>query len=863
MNRAPTPAILRAMQSLRTIHAGLVAVALAAAFVNRAPAAPATGMSASATPVASLKVAKDFKVELLYTVPKGVEGSWVAMCADPKGRLIVSDQYGKLYRLTAPPLGTSDGLKLELIDLPIGQAQGLLYAFDSLYVMVANEAYEGRGLYRVRDTNGDDQFDEVKLLRKLSGGGEHGPHAILLSPDGKSLTIVSGNQCKVTDINSSRVPLVWSEDHLLPRLWDGNGFMKGVLAPGGWIARTDPDGKTWELIATGFRNEYDAAYNRFGDLFAYDADMEWDINTPWYRPTRVNLVASGAEFGWRSGAGKWPAYYPDSLGSVVNVGPGSPTGVTFGYGAKFPAKYQDSLFISDWSFGKLYAVHLTQNGAGYTGKLEEFVTGSPLPLTDLIINPKDGAMYFAIGGRKTQSALYRVTYAGKESTTVPKETKLLPAAVATRRKLESFHGHADPKAVEAAWPFLSSKDRYLRFAARIAIEWQPADQWRERALSEKNPVASTHALLALARVSSRDQFHRKDTDPKPDPALQGRILSALDRINWDRLEVSQQLDLIRAYAVAFTRLGKPDDATRARLLAKFDPLFPATSRELNAELAPMLVYLESPHAATKLMAALAKAPSQEEQLDYVRALRVLKTGWTPALRQPYFEWFLKAANFRGGSSLAGFLRDIKADAVASLTPDEKERLASILNAKPEKKKVLENLLAGRAVVKEWKVDDLALALAKGLKGRNFERGRALFGAVGCYNCHRFAGDGAAVGPDLTAVNGRFSPRDLLESIIEPNKEISDQYGQIIIEKKDGDLVVGRVANLHEENLSIMTDMFDPNGFTAVKRADIVSIRPSTVSPMPEGLLNTVKEDEILDLVAFLLSAGDLKNKMFK
>ena len=863
MNRAPTPAILRAMQSLRTIHAGLVAVALAAAFVNRAPAAPATGMSASATPVASLKVAKDFKVELLYTVPKGVEGSWVAMCADPKGRLIVSDQYGKLYRLTAPPLGTSDGLKLELIDLPIGQAQGLLYAFDSLYVMVANEAYEGRGLYRVRDTNGDDQFDEVKLLRKLSGGGEHGPHAILPSPDGKTLTIVSGNQCKVTDINSSRVPLVWSEDHLLPRLWDGNGFMKGVLAPGGWIARTDPDGKTWELIATGFRNEYDAAYNRFGDLFAYDADMEWDINTPWYRPTRVNLVASGAEFGWRSGAGKWPAYYPDSLGSVVNVGPGSPTGVTFGYGAKFPAKYQDSLFISDWSFGKLYAVHLTQNGAGYTGKLEEFVTGSPLPLTDLIINPKDGAMYFAIGGRKTQSALYRVTYTGKESTTAPKETKLLPAALATRRKLESFHGHADPKAVEAAWPFLSSKDRYLRFAARIAIEWQPADQWRERALSEKNPVASTHALLALARVSSRDQFHRKDTDPKPDPALQGRILSALDRINWDRLEVSQQLDLIRAYAVAFTRLGKPDDATRARLLAKFDPLFPATSRELNAELAPMLVYLESPHAATKLMAALAKAPSQEEQLDYVRALRVLKTGWTPALRQPYFEWFLKAANFRGGSSLAGFLRDIKADAVASLTPDEKERLASILNAKPEKKKVLENLLAGRAVVKEWKVDDLALALAKGLKGRNFERGRALFGAVGCYNCHRFAGDGAAVGPDLTAVNGRFSPRDLLESIIEPNKEISDQYGQIIIEKKDGDLVVGRVANLHEENLSIMTDMFDPNGFTAVKRADIVSIRPSTVSPMPEGLLNTVKEDEILDLVAFLLSAGDLKNKMFK
>jgi len=863
LNHAQAPAMFPRMQTLCTIRAGLLVAALTLCALLRVAAAPAAGLSASATPIASLKVAKDFKVELLYTVPKGVEGSWVAMCVDPKGRLIVSDQYGKLYRLTTPPLGTSDGLKLELIDLPLGQAQGLLYAFDSLYVMVANEAYEGRGLYRVRDTNGDDKFDEVKLLRKLSGGGEHGPHAILPSPDGKTLTIVSGNQCKVPEINSSRVPLNWSEDHLLPRLWDGNGFMKGVLAPGGWIARTDPDGKTWELIATGFRNQYDAAYNRFGDLFAYDADMEWDINTPWYRPTRVNFVASGAEFGWRSGAGKWPAYYPDSLGSVVDVGPGSPTGVTFGHGAKFPTKYQDALFINDWSFGKLYAVHLTQDGAGYTGKLEEFVTGSPLPLTDLVINPKDGAMYFAIGGRKTQSALYRVTYAGKESTSLVKETKLIPTAVATRRKLESLHGHADPKAVEAAWPFLSSKDRYLRFAARIALEWQPADQWRERALSEKNPVASTHALLALARVNSRDPFHRKDTDPKPDPALQGRILTALDRINWNRLEVSQQIDLVRAYVVTFTRLGQPDAATRARLLAKFDPLFPSSNRELNAELAPMLVYLDSPNAATKLMAALAKAPSQEEQLDYVRALRVLKTGWTPALRKPYFEWFLKAANFRGGSSLSGFLRDIKKDAVDSLTPGEKVQFAFILEAKPEQKKVIENLLAGRAVVKEWKADDLVPALAKGLKGRNFERGRALFGAVGCYNCHRFAGDGAAVGPDLTAVNGRFSPRDLLESIIDPNKEISDQYGQIIIDKKDGDQLVGRVANLNDETLMIMTDMFDPNGFTNVKRPDILSIRPSTVSPMPEGLLNTVKEDEILDLVAFMLSAGDPKHKMFK
>lgn len=812
-----------------------------------------------ATPVDSLKVAPGFNVQLLYTVPKEQNGSWVAMCNDPKGRLIVSDQYGKLYRVTPPALGSSATPTVENIDVELGCAQGLLYAFDSLYVMVNEDRFQGRGLYRVQDTNGDDRFDSVKQLRKLDGGGEHGPHAILLSPDKKSLTLVIGNQTKLTDVSSSRMRPIWSEDHLIKRLWDGNGFMKGVLAPGGWIAKTDPDGKDWELIATGFRNEYDAAYNRDGELFTYDADMEWDMNTPWYRPTRVNHVVSGGEYGWRSGAGKWPAYYADSMGAVVDIGPGSPTGVTFGYGAKFPEKYQDALFINDWSYGKLYAVHLSQNGSSYTGKAEEFISGSPLPLTDILVNT-DGAMYFAIGGRRTQSALYRVTYSGKESTEPAKPNKRRNVELAKRHALEAYHGtyvqSPSKKSLDEIWSGLGSKDRAMRFAARIALEWQAPDAWTERALSEKNATASMQALMALSRVSSRDQFHRKASDPVPNSALQSRILASLDRIKWDKLNNSERLDLVRAYTLAFTRLGNPDESTRQALSAKFSPLFPASTRELNAELAPMLVYLEAPEAAAKLSAALASAPSQEEQMDLARAMRMLKTGWTLDQRRAYFGWFLKAANFRGGSSLAGFLRDIKADSVATLSDSEKTALNDVLNAQPPKLNVLQNLLVGRQTVKEWTVADFDPVLAKGLKsGRDLNRGRALFGAVGCFNCHRYATEGGAVGPDLTGVAGRFSPRDLLESIIEPSKEISDQYGQVLISLKDGNTVIGRVANLNNDDLMMMTDMFDPNGFTNVKRQNIESIEPSKVSPMPEGLLNTLKQDEVLDLLAYLLSRG--------
>src|SRR5207249_1045918 len=156
---------------------------------------------------------------------------------------------------------------------------------------------------------------------------------------------------------------------------------------------------------------------------------------------------------------------------VINVGPGSPTGMVFGYGANFPYKYQEALFCCDWSYGKLYACHLKESGATYSAELEEFLNGSPLPLTDIVVNPKDGAMYFTIGGRGTMSGLYRVTYVGKESTaTAPIRDPAVAPLREARHKLERFYGKKDPQAVAVAWPYLSSDDRFVRYAARTVLE---------------------------------------------------------------------------------------------------------------------------------------------------------------------------------------------------------------------------------------------------------------------------------------------------------------------------------------------------------------------------------------------------------
>ncbi|HLJ94750.1 MAG TPA: heme-binding protein [Gemmataceae bacterium] len=832
----------------------------------------------TATPAEALKVLKGFRAELLYSVPKDVQGSWVNLCVDPKGRLIVSDQNGPLYRITPPPLGTRSGdhpatvasaAIVEKLDLPLGGAHGLLWAFDSLYVMInegvaINGIKPRHGLHRARSKDGGDTFEKPEFLREVQGSGEHGPHAILPAPDGKSLYIVCGNQTKMmSPLAGSRVPKLWGEDHLLPRLPDGNGFMRGVLGPGGCIYKVDPDGKTWELVSTGYRNPFDAAFNRDGDLFTYDADMEWDMNTPWYRPTRVCLVTSGSEYGWRNGAGKWPPYYPDSLPAIYNVGPGSPTGMCFGYGTHFPAKYQDALFMCDWSYGKLYAVHLTPDGSAYKAVAEEFLNGSPLPLTDIVVNPKDGALYFTIGGRRTQSGLYRITYVGAEST-APSPGGPAPSPLhALRHRLEAFHGRPDPNAVEFAWPYLNHADRFIRFAARVAIEHQDPKEWQDRALKETEPGRALAALLALVRATGQDPFHhpRKEGDPVPGAALKDPILEALDRIDWQKLTEAQHLDLLRVYGVLFNRMGWPDRDVRARLIQRFDPLFPAKSRELNAELCQLLVYLEAPGVAAKALHLMAEAPTQEEQIEYAKSLRDLRTGWTPAQRNEYFAWYLKAANYKGGASLRGFFRLMKADAVATLTAQEKEELRPVLEASP----LAPTPIAGkpRPFVKKWKVDGLAPIVEKGLANRDFDRGRRLFGEALCFSCHRFDNEGGSQGPDLTIASGRFSVRDLLESIIEPSKEISDQYAAVIITTTDGRVVTGRIVNYHGDNMMVMTNMLDPNGLVNVNQKRVESIERSKVSMMPEGLLDTFKEDEILDLVAYLLSRGDRSQKMFK
>jgi putative heme-binding domain-containing protein len=821
-----------------------------------------------ATPIDRITALKGFQVELLYSVPGIEQGSWVNLCTDDKGRILVSDQYGGLYRFAPPAPGkTLDHAQVQKVPAEIRAVNGMVWAFGALYVGVND--YEQKiacGLYRISDSDGDDQLDKVELLRAIDARGDHGVHAVLPTPDGKSLYLVCGNGAKPTEMAaSSPVPALWGEDHLLPRMPDGRGFMRDVMGPGGIIYRVSPDGKKFEALASGFRNVFDAALDRDGELFTYDADMEYDLNTSWYRPTRINHVVSGAEFGWRNGAGKRPEFYPDNLPATLNIGPGSPTGMTFGYGAKFPAKYQNALYALDWSWGKLYAVHLQPDGASYTATKEEFVTGAPLPITDAIIHPQDGAMYFTIGGRRVQSGVYRVTYTGAEATSPAPFALNKTETRDLRRHLESFHGRRDSAAIDIAWPHLGHADRFIRWAARTAIEHQPLAEWRAKALQEKNPGVQVEALMALARAGGICPFHRRPDSPPVDTVLRDQLLAALVALDWSSLTHDQQLTLVRTLEITLNRFGQPDDATVARLIKQLDPHFPASSFDLNWLLCETLAYLQSPTAATKGIALITDAPTQEEQIEYARSLRMLKTGWTLPLHTAYFQWFLKAANYRGGASFEKFIEFIRNDAVASLSDTERTEMAELLARKPEKKSVLENLgtvFAGRQPT-TWTLDELSAASRTELKARNFDNGRKMFAAVGCFACHRFANEGGMTGPDLSAACRRFSPHDLLDQILNPSKEINEQFSSVIVVTDYGKIYTGIIVNLNGDSLTLNTDLTDPNQHVSIDRKEVESLERSKISAMPTTLLNMLTKVEIMDLMAYVLSGGNPQHELFK
>lgn len=359
----------------------------------------------------SIRVPDGFVVEQVAT--NDLIGSSVNLTFDHKGRPVIARE-GAGVRIL---LDTDNDGKFDTehsFSEEVNTAHGMHFIGPG-DLLVHSRGPAETCLYRLRDLDGDDVADEVSVINQSNGGiGEHGPHTILTGADG-DLYVLFGNHAHPSGASDPNSALrVLEEDHLLPRYVDPRGHANSIRAPGGTIHRLDPETGVWNEIAGGFRNPFDMAADAYGEIFAFDSDMEWDLGLPWFRPIRPIHVTPGGDYGWRTGSSKMPFHYIDTLPGVDHtVGRGSPVGTAFYYHNAYPARYHGAYLMGDWSRGRIRIMFPERSGATFAAETMDFVLGEPLSVTDLDVGP-DGNVYFLVGGRGTYGGMYRVRYEGDD-----------------------------------------------------------------------------------------------------------------------------------------------------------------------------------------------------------------------------------------------------------------------------------------------------------------------------------------------------------------------------------------------------------------------------------------------------------------
>ncbi len=791
---------------------------------------------------AKVRLPDGFRSELIYSVPRARQGSWVALTFDDRGRAITSDENGALYRVELPEAGAAArAVRLPIDGAELGEAQGLLHAFGALYVSVSRSHRYPSGLYRLRDTTGDDRFDQLSLLRAFEGEGEHGPHALLEGPDGMLYLFAGDEVALPADARASFGATLLPAGLLPPRIFVPPGRAGEMVRAGrtGWVVRTDPDGKRFELFAYGLRNAYDGAFDAEGELFTFDSDMEWDLGLPWYRASRLYHLVHGGDYGARFGTGKWPYSFGDTLPPALEVGRTSPTGMIAGHQLRFGPRFGRALFAGDWLNGTILAFFPEARGSSFGAGVEVFAQGEPLQVTDLAAGP-DGALYFTTGGRSTQSGLYRIV---ADTPAPPGRSEPDPK----RTERRSVATSEDPELLRRA---LGSSDRFLRHAARFALEQRGQAELTKLSglmgATTADVLLTRELLLARARVQPAQQLDA--------------LADELDRIDPADLRTDREGEglgwYLRTSSIVLQRRPDIGETRRENWIARLLPLFPTPERLLDRELAVLLVELRA-QAFTPLAVARLSVPedapqeSLTEAFYYAFLLRDVRVGWTDGLHAAYFNFLNRATlELVGGYDVPILLSRVRRMALARIGEEQRQKLGPLLI--PPSAAAAGVPVSARGFVRDWSSSEL-LALIGGLTDeRDLKRGAEVYREASCSTCHVFRGVGVHRAPELSSAGSRLSPEDLLMNIVEPSEVITEAYRTTVFELADGELEIGRVLREGPTGVLLVHDT-PPYDTIFLPADEIVERWDESISSMPSGLLNTHTEDEILDLLAYLLA----------
>src|SRR5262245_15040760 len=605
-----------------------------------------------------LKIPPGFRVTLFadHTLANDI----FTMALDEKGRVVVSGP-GYIRRLEDTD---GDGRADKAVSIAATRtgAMGLLFAYDSYHPETFDLYVASEG--QIRGHNGDHdghRYPPYQLLLKTFPFSEHGGHALKVGPDG-FLYAIAGNDGRVADLPRSRTSPVTRPE------------AGGIFRYPSW------ERPGVEVVAHGFRNPYDFDFTPLGDIITYDSDTERDALLPWYTPTRVFHVMEGGHHGWRlpgyTRSLARPAYYPDAVEPLAEIGRGSPTGVCCYRHTQFPPKYRGGVFVLDWTFGKVWYLPLVPEGSSYA-RAEPEVFLEPIGMngfapTAARVAP-DGSLFISIGGRGTRGAVYRVEYcpnggvavmprarpecdldrvldapqpqeAWSEAEWIPLASTIEPDAferiavcesesdarriraieILVRRKRTGLHSSVAVELMKSRSPVVRA-----RLACGLGLgEWSRAIDLLWTLAGDPSPRVRVAALTAMvSREMTEWGVVRLD-----DPTLQSCLSHSDRRV---RLAAANVLARLVSYI---------SSVAPREVWARFERLF-SEATDSRALVTLILAYVKSAPPASRrgtdllfpAMTALNLARSPAERLDAIRAIMLAQDDWN--LSSPRVELF--------------------------------------------------------------------------------------------------------------------------------------------------------------------------------------------------------------------------------
>ena len=520
-------------------------------------------------PELGLRIQKGFQVSLF--ADSDLANDIQAIAIDPHGEVVVTGP-GYLKTLHDPE-GKGRADRYTLLASPTAGGTGLCFDGSSLYL--CSQGW----LSRYDNPNQAGGMDRPPFNLFPLGAGEPGGHAIHKGPDGFIYFMggkESGLNAKVITAPGSPVP--------------------GV--EGGALARFAADGRGLQVLAQGLRHATDFDFDVAGEIFTVDSGSDHDLYLPWHMPSRLQQLAPGGHYGWRSnGPGlDWarPDYYADTGEALLAMGSSVPGGLLCYKHKQFPIRYRSGVFALDWAAGRLLFVELQPDGAGYQARAEVFLESIPpcgFTPSGMVVGT-NGSIYVCSGGRKTRGVVIRIDYAGPpliEPVLLATPSAELNLVLQAPQPLEAWSRAAwVPAAQElGAAPFL-----------RVAIDETVDPLWRARAievatelfggLSQAQADAAASSASPLVRARTAWSMGRA---PGPNPSLVlFRLLSdphplvrrcALEAIT-EHLALMDSPELARLLQPNF---GVPDKQVRQAAARLGSMLSEPTWQRLSADLA--------------------------------------------------------------------------------------------------------------------------------------------------------------------------------------------------------------------------------------------------------------------------------------